>query len=164
MRARDDKSQGLLSAALLAIVVSLGGLAGAVKIAQTAVALGPGVGDVVRFDPSGRMPVDVSTQITANRVNAPNCTLDLDVIHRSGGSLIIEARLPGGADMARYRVHWAGIRSASGATNCGRQADLMLDDSNLDMLAMAAGGWGAGHKRFEPTDLWGSNEAGTRVR
>jgi len=164
MRASDDKSHGLISAALLAVVVSLAGLAGAVKIAQTAVALGPGVGDVVRFEPNASMPVDFSTQIDARRVNAADCLLDMDVIHRSGGSLIVEERLPGAADTPRYRVHWAGARSANGADNCGRQAELMLSDSNLDVLALAAGGWGAAHKHIAPTDLWGSSEAGIRVR
>ncbi|HTW71125.1 MAG TPA: hypothetical protein VME47_14640, partial [Acetobacteraceae bacterium] len=155
MRAHDDKSSGLLSAALLAAVVSLAGLAGAVKIAQTAVAFGPAVGDVIRFDPNSRMPVDESTQIDAKQSNARGCVLDMDTIHRSGGSLVIEERLPGAADTPRYVVHWAGSRTAAGAHNCGRQADLMLDDSNLDVLAMAAGGWGASHKHVQPNDIWG---------
>ena len=164
MRAHHEKSSGLLSAALLAVVVSLTGLAGAVKIAQTAVALGPSVGDVIRFDPNGRMPVDISTQIDARRVNASGCVLDMDTIHQTGGSLVIEERLPGAPDTPRYRVHWAGSRTAAGDRNCGRQADLMLDDSNLDVLAMAAGGWGASHKHIQPSDMWGGSFAGIRVR
>ena len=163
MRASDDKSHGLISAALLAVVVSLAGLAGAVKIAQTAVALGPAVGDIVQFDPQGRMPVDVSTQVDAERVNGAGCVLDLDTIHQTGGSLIVEARFPG-ADIPRYRVNWAGPRSADGADNCGRHAELVLDDSNLDLLAMAAGGWGVDHRHTMPSGIWGSDAAGTRVR
>lgn len=164
MHAHDDKSSGLLTAALLAVVVSLAGLAGAVKIAQTAVALGPGVGDVIRFDPNGRMTVDESTQIDATRVNAPGCVLDLDTIHRTGGSLVVEQRLPGAADTPHYRVHWAGVRTAGGTRNCGGQADLMLDDSNLDVLALAAGGWGASHRHMQPNDVWTSDFAGIHAR
>ena len=164
MRAHDEKSSGLLPAALLAVVVSLTGLAGAVKIAQTAVAFGPAVGDVIRFDPSGRMPVDLTTQIDAKRVNAAGCVLDMDTIHRAGGSLVIEQRLPGAEDTARYRVHWAGSRTANDAGNCGRRADLMLDDSNLDVLALAAGGWGASHRHVRAGNVWGSEFAGVRVK
>jgi hypothetical protein len=155
MRARDDKSAGLIHAALLAVVVALVGVAGAVKIAQSASELGPAVGDIVQFDPKGYIPLDVRTRIAATRADASACTLDLDTIHRAGGSLIVEQRLP--ADDARlYRVHWAGQRSASGAADCGANADLTLDDANLDMLAMAAGGWGVGHKHVAAGDVWGS--------
>jgi len=163
MRAHDDKSTGLLPAALLAVVVALVGLAGAVKIAQTAVDLGPAVGDIVQFDPKGYLPVDVHTQVTATRADATGCVLDLEAIHRYGGSLIVEQRYPGNADR-RYRVHWAGRQSAAGAADCGRDADLMLDDSNLDLLAMAAGGWGVGHKHSESIDLYSSGTPTARAR
>ncbi|HUB12488.1 MAG TPA: hypothetical protein VMB34_11055 [Acetobacteraceae bacterium] len=138
---------------MLAVVVSLTGLAGAVKIAQTAATFGPAVGDIVQFQPQSRTPVDVTTQINATRVGGAACMLDVDILHRIGGSLVVEERLPGAPDTPRYRVHWAGQRSANGTRNCGGQADLMLDESNLDVLAMAAGGWGVGHKHIEPAGL-----------
>jgi len=156
MQAHDDeKPTGLLPAALLAVVVTLVGLAGAVKIARTAVAFGPAVGDIVQFDPQASLPVDLRTQISATRVDATGCVLEIAAIHRYGGSLVVEQRYPGDGDPL-YRVHWAGQRSAGGAGDCGRDADLMLDNSNLDLLAMAAGGWGVGHKNLEPSDLFSS--------
>ena len=161
MLASDYKSHGLISAALLAVVVSLVGLAGAVKIAQTAVTLGPAVGDIVQFDPRGYMPIDMKTQIDTTRTDAKSCMLDLATIHRSGGSLIVEERLRVGGN-PRYRVHWAGTRSADGAADCGPQDDLVLDDSNRNLLALAAGGWGVVHTPVEPNDLWRTGVAAPR--
>lgn len=145
MRAHhDDKPTGLLPAALLAVVVALVGLAGAVRIARTAVELGPAVGDIVQFDPRSYLPVDVHTQVAATRADTTACMLDLETIHGNGGSLIVEQRYIGDGGPS-FRVHWAGERTSQGGTDCGRAADLMLDDANLDLLAMAAGGWGVAH-------------------
>jgi hypothetical protein len=160
MQVQDNKSHGLLTATLLAVVVALVGLAGAVRIAQSAAALGPAVGDIIRFDPSSRPPRDMQSQLSVSRVGAPDCTLDLAAIYRGGGSLIIEQR-----DMDKqpvYRAHWAGQRSSAGADNCGSSADLVLDASSLDMLAMAAGGWGVAHQRLTPNSLW--SQGGTTQR
>jgi hypothetical protein len=164
MRAQDEKTTRLLPAALLAVVVALVGLAGAVKIARTAGDFGPAVGDIVRFDPQGYLPLDINTQVTATRTDARGCVLDLEALHRNGGSLVVEQRYPGDAS-PRYRVHWAGRRSAEGAADCGREADLMLDDTNLDLLAMAAGGWGVAHKHVAPSELWsGDGNRSTQSR
>jgi hypothetical protein len=164
MRAHDDKSHGLLPAALLAVVVALVGLAGAVRIARTAVELGPAVGDIVQFEPQGYMPLDTKTQVTAARLDTTGCVLDLAAIHRNGGSLVVEQRYLGDGN-PRYRVHWAGGRSAEGAADCGREADLMLDDTNLDLLAMAAGGWGVGHKHVATSDIWsGDGDRNQRIQ
>jgi hypothetical protein len=164
MRAQDDKTTGLLPAALLAAVVALIGLAGAVKIARTAVDFGPAVGDIVRFDPQGYLPIDINTQVTATRTDARGCMLDVGALHRNGGSLVVEQRYPDDGN-PRYRVHWAGRRSAEGAADCGREADLMLDDTNLDLLAMAAGGWGVEHKHVAPSELWsGDGNRTTRTQ
>ena len=164
MRAHDDKSTGLVPAALLAVVVALVGLAGAVKIARTAVNLEPGVGDILQFDPGGYLPLDLHTQIAAARTDASGCVLDIDAVHRNGGSLVVEQRYLGDGN-PRYRVHWAGPGSADGAADCGRDADLTLDGTNLDLLAMAAGGWGVGHKHVAVSDLWGGDgNRGTRTQ
>ena len=159
MRASGQNSNGLMTAALLAIVVSLVGLAGAVKIAQTAVALGPNVGDIVQFDPRGFMPVDSQTQIAVTRPDAGACTLDVETIHANGGSLIVEQRYPTDGN-PHYRVHWAGKRTAAGTDNCGQEAEFTLDNANLDMLAMAAGGWGVHHKHPDTGELWTGNATG----
>ena len=153
MRAHDRNSTGLLPGALLAVVVALVGLAGAVKKSRSAMSLGPAVGDVVQFDPQGYLPSDLHTQVVAERTDASGCMLDLEAIHRTGGSLVVEQRYPGNGSL-RYRVHWAGQGGGAGGADCGRDADLVLDDTDLELLAMAAGGWGIGHKQVAPSLLW----------
>ncbi len=150
-----NNSSGLLTAALLAVVVSLTGVAGAVKLAQTAVNLGPAVGDEISFDTKAVMPGDMQSQTVLAREGDGECMLDLDTLHSTGGSLIIEARMP--SNPASYQVHWAGKQSSSGQYNCGSSADLTLDESNLDVLAMAAGGWGPIHQPLIHLSLpaWG---------
>lgn len=140
-RASDERSGGLVTAGLLAVVVSLVGLAGAVRIAQTAIPLGPEVGDIVQFDPHAYMPVDAKTQVAAARPNGGSCLLNVATIHADGGSLIVEQTLRAGTK-GQYLVHWAGARTADGAGDCGTQATLKLNDAKLDVLALAAGGWG----------------------
>lgn len=144
MRADHGKtSGGLLTAALLAVVVSLAGVAGTVKLAQTAVNLGPGVGDIIAFNANAVMSDDMQSQTVLAREGEGKCMLDIATLHKTGGSLIVEARAPGRP--AVYQVHWAGRRSSPGRYDCGSSAELTLDDANLDMLAMAAGGWGPIH-------------------
>ncbi|HEY1931943.1 MAG TPA: hypothetical protein VGG99_08030 [Acetobacteraceae bacterium] len=162
MRADHGKnSSGLLSGALLAIVISLTGVAGAVKIAQSAVNLGPGVGDIISFDTKAKMPGDMNSQVVVARDGSGECMLDLDTLHREGGSLIVEARVP--ANPPAYRVHWAGNQSSTSQYNCGTSAELTVDGTNLDMLAMAAGGWGPTHQPLIRLSLldWGSRKDGT---
>ena len=162
MQANDDKSHGLITAALLAVVVALAGLAGAVKIAQSAVNFGPAVGDIITFDPGTSLPRDLHTQITVARTGQDECVLDLEAMHRNGGSLIVEQRNPAAA--SHYWVHWAGRRSSDGPQDCGTTADLALDDSNLDLLAMAAGGWGATHKHLAANSLWSHGGSSKRTQ
>ena len=145
MRAhRGNTSSGLLTAALLAIVASLTGVAGAVKLAQTAVNWAPGVGDMISFDPRAAMSDDLQRQTVLARNAERECMLDLDTLHKTGGSLVIEARMPG--NPPRYQVRWAGTQSSPDQYDCGASAELTLDSANLDTLAMAAGGWGPTHQ------------------
>lgn len=136
-------SGGVLTALLLAAVVSLSGVAGAMKLAQTAVNLDPGVGDIIAFDTKAAISDDTQSQTVVARDGEGECMLDLDTLHKTGGSLIVEERAPG--DPAAYQVHWAGKRSSPGWYDCGSSAELTLDDANLDVLAIAAGGWGPTH-------------------
>lgn len=136
-------SNGMLTASLTAVAVALAGLAGAVTLAETAKGLGPDVGDIISFDTRAGMPGDVLSQTVWARNGGRECILDVDTLHDTGGSLIVEARVPG--DDPAYRVHWAGRRSSPGRQDCGRAAELTLDDTNLDVLALAAGGWGPVH-------------------
>lgn len=145
MRADHGKtSSGLLTASLLAIVVSLTGVAGAVKLAQTAVNLAPGVGDMISFDTKADLSGDMQSQTVLAHDGERECMLDLDTLHKTGGSLIVEARTP--SNPALYQVHWAGKQSSLGQYDCGSSAELTLDNANLALLAVAAGGWGPIHQ------------------
>jgi hypothetical protein len=144
MRVQDEKTTKLLPAALLAAMVALVGLAGAVKIARSTVDLGPRVGDIVRFDPRESLSLDDRAPVAAAQVNGAACAFDLDAAHHFGGSLVVEERFVLGG-RTHYRVHWAS-RGGAGA-GCGRVGDLVMDGTNLELLAMAAGGWGVSHLR-----------------
>lgn len=104
------------------------------------------VGDIITFHPYPG-PVAVGSiaadgRIAAHRPNTFGCIFDLDTLRRHGGSLVTEARL---ADEGqRYRVHWAGERTAADSGDCGPSADVILDRSDLTRLAAAANGLGNG--------------------
>jgi hypothetical protein len=72
-------------------------------------------------------------------------------MHAGGGSVVIEARLP--QTGSGYRVHWAGARSSEDPGNCGASADLMLSQADIEVLALAAGGYGVSSKRLIPHSL-----------
>ena len=61
-------------------------------------------------------------------------------MHANGGSVVIEAREPRAS--FGYRVHWAGVRSSNDGADCGASADLLMNMEDIEVLAMAAGGYG----------------------
>ena len=100
---------------------------------------GPAVGDLIAFQPKPDA-VASSIRLEVERVNAEECTLDLDRLRREGGSLIVEERRLGVP--RAFRVHWAGAGTDEGRTDCGRQADLLLAHQDVLALVFAAGGYG----------------------
>jgi hypothetical protein len=105
------------------------------------------VGDIVSFVPSSNPPVEDGVRLIVHRRDQFGCILDLDVLRRSGGSLIVEGQVSEAVE--RYEVHWAGERTAADTGNCGKSADLILDGEQLDILATGAGGYGtAGSQRL----------------
>lgn len=121
-----------------------------VRLAMAANRWGPGVGDIINFGgprptlaPRVRFAVDRLTPGGTER-----CRLDLAMLARAGGSLIVETAAPGQRD--GYRVHWAGGPTSAGAADCGREANLVISGSALGSLATAAGGFGVGHRSMLP--------------
>jgi hypothetical protein len=106
----------------------------------------PQVGDIVAFAPSATELSGGSTRLVAHRQGRSDCVLDLGVLRRSGGSLVVDTRLVG--DAGGFRVHWAGARTSDDLRNCGGDVDLIVDHDDLDTLALAAGGYGVGRKRI----------------
>jgi len=111
--------------------------------------LEPRLGDIITF-PASRVPSISTASMTVNPTSDASrgsCVLDMQVMQRSGGSLVIEAtrlveatrRMSGHA----FQVHWAGLRTSRGQEDCGSSADFLLDSNQIAMLIFAAGGTGA---------------------
>ena len=104
----------------------------------------PHVGDIISFAASASQPVEDGTRLIVHRPDRVGCVLDLGILRRSGGSLVVEKQVNDGPQS--FRVHWAGKRTTADASNCGDNADLILEGQQLDTVALAAGGYGAGEK------------------
>ncbi len=143
MRANDSKYSGLGSVLLGAVAIALAGMVGTVGLIHQVDELGPKVGDIVVFDPLTPISRDMHAGLPAMSASGQPgvaCVLDVRTMHTNGGSVVIEAHEPG-ANFG-YRVHWAGVRSSGDGTNCGPTADLMMNLEDIEVLAMAAGGYG----------------------
>lgn len=140
----DTKTGGGVVTVLLGIAaIALAGMVGTIGMVRAVGDLGPKLGDIVAFDPSEAMSRDMKAQVPAIPVDSRpgvGCVLDVQAMHAGGGSVIIESWLsPTGYGT---RIHWAGARSAADGTNCGTSADLLVHRDDIDVLAMAAGGFG----------------------
>ena len=76
--------------------------------------------------------------LLAHRPGQFGCVLDLDVLRRSGGSLVVDGK-PEAAGPDTWRLHWAGERTSRDMADCGQEAELILNAADLRMLAAAAG-------------------------
>jgi hypothetical protein len=110
----------------------------AVSLIATAGVVTPEVGDMIVFTQDKAPASEAGARIAVHRPDQFGCILDLDTMHKSGGSLIVEARLAQPAPS--FRLHWAGKRTSADSGDCGTSADMILGQSDLDGLARAAGG------------------------
>ncbi len=106
----------------------------------------PHIGDIVSFTAAGNQPVEDGTRLIVHRPHQLGCVLDLGILRRSGGSFVVESQAA--ETLGNFRVHWAGERTSADTANCGPSTDLILDGQELDILALSAGGYGAGTKRL----------------
>jgi hypothetical protein len=143
MRANDSKSTGAGSVLLGIAAIALAGMAGTIGLIHEAGEFGPKVGDIVVFDPLDPISRDMHARlpaISADDRPGVACALDVQVMHAGGGSVIVEGREPG--TEFGYRVHWAGARSSDDGADCGASAELRVNREDVEVLAMAAGGYG----------------------
>jgi hypothetical protein len=105
----------------------------------------PRIGDIVSFAVPPGKPVEGEARLTVLRPGQLGCILDLNIMRNSGGSIVVEGEV--GSSPGRFQAHWAGVRTAADIGNCGASADLILDNSDLDILASAAGGYLVGAVR-----------------
>jgi hypothetical protein len=160
MRTHDEKSTNLWGPLLLAGAAALLSFVGAINLARAVAEMGPNVGDVLDFRPDRGLAVDMDARLAVSRVDQSTCQLDVVAIRRSGGSLIVEQRRPGTPHV--YQVHWSGPRTSSDNGDCGTSADLLLKDTDMEVLSMAAGGYGVGHKHLGVASGWGSDSVPVR--
>lgn len=104
----------------------------------------PHVGDIIAFTPPSEEANEPGTRLLVHRRDQFGCVLDLDVLRHSGGSLIVETDISG--DGRNFGVHWAGDGTSADTGNCGTDADLLVDRSDMNILALSAVGYGAGRR------------------
>jgi hypothetical protein len=160
MRTHDEKSSGLFGPLLLAGAAALLSFLGAINLARAVAEMGPKVGDVLDFRPDHGLAVDMDAHLAVSRVDQSTCQIDVTTIRRSGGSLVVEQRRPGTPHV--YQAHWSGLRTSGDNGDCGTSADLLLKDTDMEVLSMAAGGYGVGHKHLGMTGAWGSDSVPVR--
>jgi hypothetical protein len=142
-------TKNIMARFLLPAIVILGCVLIALSAVNAIAAMAhikPHIGDIVAFTPSTDPQDEDGTRLIVHRSTQFGCILDLSVLRRSGGSLVVESQVTEAGDS--FRVHWAGERTSADNANCGRSADLVLDAQELDILALNAGGYGTGPKRL----------------
>lgn len=98
------------------------------------------VGDIVGFGAAGTIPVTNETRLYAVKEDRSDCTLDMSVLHRFGGSFVVTAK--GASADEPVLVHWSGQRTAEGAGNCGSKASLLVDTDGFEILRSEAASYG----------------------
>ncbi len=119
--------------AAVAVVCLLGGIT-TVAVMNAATHPTAHLGDIVAFSATGTETVTADVRLLVHRQDRFGCVLDINVLRRSGGSLIVESRVGPGR---HFRVHWAGARTTDDTASCGEQADLIVESDDLDTLARA---------------------------
>lgn len=134
----DHKSHDLLHAlatlSVLATIITMS----VVSMLRIVDHFRPRVGDILAFDSAKKVSPDSEPRITALATGSPSgsCVLDVAIMRKSDGSLIIEATRPG--PIYIYRVHWAGGPTSDALTSCGVAANLLLSEVQITSLKMAA--------------------------
>ena len=135
MRTRNRKTlAALLPAVAGAVAVIVAGVGG--NALGSYINGAPRIGHIIAFDPSSEK-VD-GPGIAVRRQDGSSCVLDLGVIRRFGGSLIVEA--DGVEASTAFLVHWSGHMTSNEVTDCGSDAIIMVGRHDLDTLDSFAGG------------------------
>jgi hypothetical protein len=122
---------------LLAVLTVLAAGNGVASLARQAAELGPRVGDIIAFDPTRQAGFDSPAQLTAQRSEQTDCILDLRLLQRTGGSLVLEGRTAPPSGL--YTAHWSGGHTSNEqSSDCGIDADLTLSRLNVTALMAAA--------------------------
>ena len=107
---------------LLAVLTMLAAGNGVASLARQAAELGPRVGDIIAFDPTRQAGFDSPAQLTAQRSEQTDCILDLRLLQRTGGSLVLEGRTAPPSGL--YTAHWSGGHTSNEQLDCGIDASI----------------------------------------
>ena len=89
-------------------------------------------GDILTFSGQGpELKIRVNAWAVAENNKNEICVLDAHAMTRSGGSIMVLNEVK--PDMAL--VHWQGGETSGDDKNCGHSVDMMLKQSDLDVLA-----------------------------
>ena len=128
-----------------AVFIAAAALSAFVTTANLVRVRGPAVGDIVAFDANVAIPDELPQRLQVARTDGSACELDLSVMQRVHGSLIVD----GAADtsMGAFQLHWAGAQTSQGGNDCGPAADIVASDRAMSTLLVAAGGVGIGQDK-----------------
>jgi hypothetical protein len=143
MTPTNNRESGELHAMMVALAaLAVLGLILTAGLVQLANNLAPRIGDIISF-PATKTPSASTASITADPsgvLSRRPCILDVEVMQRLGGSLLIEAvQLK---PDRKFQVHWSGVRTSNSSEDCGGSADLLLNNAQIAALVFAAGGRG----------------------
>lgn len=123
---------GVVAAGLLVATIIVASL-------RLAASMTARTGDIIRLGPMDRPVSGNEARVPARVIGAvPDrvCMFDLRVMELSGGSIVIDATQFD--PVLGYRIHWAGVRTSNGASDCGRAAELRVSPDVIAALSMAA--------------------------
>jgi hypothetical protein len=137
MRTTDKPFQGVQAPAILVALaaLSLSAAAAAARMQPPALQLG----DIVAFAPASAPGTTAGGRLLVHRPGQFGCVLDLRVLRRSGGSLVVDGKLTA-AGPDTWRLHWAGGRTSRDPADCGPEAELILNAEDIRMLAASGRG------------------------
>lgn len=102
----------------------------------------PQIGHIIAFDPSSETAG--GPRIVVGRQDGSTCVLDLGVMRRFGGSLVVETGVLDAS--GEFLVHWAGRMTSNEVADCGSDAMIKVGRHDLDTLASSAGGYVVGQE------------------
>jgi hypothetical protein len=111
------------TAVLASLIAALLASSVALVSAATGIEIGPQVGDILVFRRGAHMPTDWEFTVVTITVPAATCSLRPTIMAAEGGSMVVEQRLQG---PRTFQVHWAGIRTSAGGSDCGDNAELAV--------------------------------------
>jgi hypothetical protein len=138
----DRKSSEPYIAVTILVAVLIAGILLTAGLQRLADSMAPQIGDIISF-PATQTPSINPESITVKPAGAAGsgpCVLDVHVMEKYGGSLVVEAKW---FEPDRgFQVHWAGVRTSDGREDCGGSVDLLLNSAQFGALVFAAGGTG----------------------